>query len=387
MSFYTAVLLLSCMTLCTMIIMVYENARFPRELKRVFYALYIVVLFVGLSEWGVIVLNNAPDWTIWIHKLLKCINYILTPGVLYFYVKLLSSKKIYQRLAIIVTAFNIILQSVSVFTGWTFYIDDNNVYQHGPYNFIYVIVYSISFVIIIAAFISYSKNYENANRLSMFNVFFIICVAIVIQEVINKDVKTIYLGLTFGFTLLFIHYNEFIQQKKDEVISKQKKLINTDVMTGLYSRYAFDAVINILNDKAKIKNDFVVVSIDVNGLKHVNDTMGHMAGDELICGAAKCIKHVFGKYGKCYRTGGDEFIALINVSGKKVTKLIKALQENAKKWHGNGVDKLFFAVGYAMSCEHKGSTIEELIAFSDEEMYKNKEDFYKCNSDYDRCKN
>ena len=174
--------------------------------------------------------------------------------------------------------------------------------------------------------------------------FFIICVAIVIQEVINKDVKTIYLGLTFGFTLLFIHYNEFIQQKKDEVISKQKKLINTDVMTGLYSRYAFDAVLNKLNDKAKIKNDFVVVSIDVNGLKHVNDTMGHMAGDELICGAAKCIKHVLGKYGKCYRTGGDEFIALINVSGKKVPKLIKALQENAKKWHGNEVDKLCFAV-------------------------------------------
>ena len=45
-------------------------------------------------------------------------------------------------------------------------------------------------------------------------------------------------------------------------------------------------------------------TIDINGLKVVNDTLGHAAGDELICGAADCISKTFEKSGTCYRTGG-----------------------------------------------------------------------------------
>ena len=64
-------------------------------------------------------------------------------------------------------------------------------------------------------------------------------------------------------------------------------------------------------------DDFVFVSLDVNGLKTINDTQGHAAGDELIKAAASCMKKCIGSYGRVYRTGGDEFIALINTSDKQ----------------------------------------------------------------------
>ena len=57
---------------------------------------------------------------------------------------------------------------------------------------------------------------------------------------------------------------------------------------------------------APLSENFVYASIDVNGLKIVNDEIGHAAGDELIKGAADCMTKAFGSYGKVYRTGGDE---------------------------------------------------------------------------------
>ncbi|MCR5741555.1 MAG: diguanylate cyclase [Gammaproteobacteria bacterium] len=44
---------------------------------------------------------------------------------------------------------------------------------------------------------------------------------------------------------------------------------------------------------------------DINGLKTENDTIGHEAGDELICGSAECMKNAFSRHGKIYRVGGD----------------------------------------------------------------------------------
>ncbi|MBR5705734.1 MAG: diguanylate cyclase, partial [Deltaproteobacteria bacterium] len=65
-----------------------------------------------------------------------------------------------------------------------------------------------------------------------------------------------------------------------------------------------------LDSEGAPPEDLAVFSIDVNGLKTVNDSLGHDAGDELIRGAADCISAAFGQTGKCYRTGGDEFVVL-----------------------------------------------------------------------------
>ena len=64
----------------------------------------------------------------------------------------------------------------------------------------------------------------------------------------------------------------------------------------------------VLQSKAEPRS---YLAVDINGLKEVNDTFGHEAGDQLIIGAANCIERAFGDYGKVFRTGGDEFIVLL----------------------------------------------------------------------------
>ncbi len=86
----------------------------------------------------------------------------------------------------------------------------------------------------------------------------------------------------------------------------------TDVMTGCYNRRAYEDRIRELSSQ-DIDDDLVYISADLNGLKQINDTLGHAAGDELISGATNCLQKGFGRYGSLYRIGCDEFVALIRV--------------------------------------------------------------------------
>lgn len=73
-------------------------------------------------------------------------------------------------------------------------------------------------------------------------------------------------------------------------INAQINIARTDELTGIKNRRAYMAVLNYYEDNP-IEDDFIYMSIDVNGLKIVNDNFGHSAGDELIIGAAQCLKN------------------------------------------------------------------------------------------------
>ena len=96
----------------------------------------------------------------------------------------------------------------------------------------------------------------------------------------------------------------FTTRNIDEDKKREQKLIRrsyTDELTKCYNRSAY------IDDVRELPGDsvYVYVSMDVNGLKPVNDTLGHAAGDELLQGAAECMEQCFGNYGKVYRMGGE----------------------------------------------------------------------------------
>ena len=94
-----------------------------------------------------------------------------------------------------------------------------------------------------------------------------------------------------------------------ERLEKEKLIYtsNTDELTRCLNRHAYENDMKKLN----LSEEWVYISADLNGLKQANDSYGHMAGDELICAAADCMRDSFHEYGKVYRIGGDEF-AVIN---------------------------------------------------------------------------
>ncbi len=163
----------------------------------------------------------------------------------------------------------------------------------------------------------------------------------------------------------------------DEEKRREEHLIRismTDEMTRLFNRRCYDEDLREYRN-GELSEDFVLFSIDVNGLKTVNDTKGHAAGDELIKGAADCLALSVGKKGKVYRTGGDEFMAVVHTGDPE--GLRNAIKEKAKEWHGVYTEEITMSVGYAAHKDQPGASIDDLEHIADADMYAQKEKHYK----------
>ncbi|MBR0409579.1 MAG: diguanylate cyclase [Eubacterium sp.] len=150
-----------------------------------------------------------------------------------------------------------------------------------------------------------------------------------------------------------------------------------DQSTRLLNRRAFEEEKARLMNNMTLGEDFIYVTADVNGLKTVNDTLGHAAGDELIQGAAACLKKCFGKYGKIYRIGGDEFALILSLPEKRIEGLKKEFETVMTAWSGEKVKDLSVSLGYASAREFPSENLAELSRISDERMYEAKAEYYR----------
>lgn len=151
---------------------------------------------------------------------------------------------------------------------------------------------------------------------------------------------------------------------------------NTDELTGAYNRRAYEETVEKLIQNG-IGNDFVYISVDVNGLKVVNDTIGHNAGDELIRGAYSCLIRTLGVYGKVFRTGGDEFIVLADIGSGRFNDAFEALDLAVERWEGNLVDTLSLSYGYVTRSEFPDMSIRNIAILADKRMYEAKNAYYR----------
>lgn len=122
---------------------------------------------------------------------------------------------------------------------------------------------------------------------------------------------------------------------------------------------------------------YVVIALDVNGLKTINDTLGHKACDELIIGASKCINQSFASVGKSYRTGGDEFMAIVRCDRERLQTILAEFDSAVSEWKGTLVERLSISYGYAMAKEHPGLSVRELASEADKRMYEKKAAYYR----------
>ena len=162
------------------------------------------------------------------------------------------------------------------------------------------------------------------------------------------------------------------EKRKEELLIRESI---TDKLTQCYNRRAYENDLHTYPDVPP-EEDFVFVSIDVNGLKKVNDTLGHAAGDELLFGAAECMRRCLGNSGKVYRTGGDEFAAIIFANEDRLREMKADLEETVRNWSGEVVDSLSISCGYVTKKEFPNSTVSEMAKIADARMYEAKEQYY-----------
>lgn len=180
------------------------------------------------------------------------------------------------------------------------------------------------------------------------------------------------------FVMLQSRYLGQVKKQKDMLAKSVEKWIeksNTDEVTGLFNRHAYEEAVSFIESN-NAKHDLVYVSMDVNSLKIVNDTMGHDAGDELITGAAECMKKAFGEYGRIFRMGGDEFAALIYADDEELEAIKKNFKETMNSWSGNICEYLTISCGYVAQKDNENLSIHQMSLLADERMYADKANYY-----------
>lgn len=157
---------------------------------------------------------------------------------------------------------------------------------------------------------------------------------------------------------------------EDQHLQIYREMAIKDMMTGCYNRNAYDEDIN----KQKEQRQLQIITFDLNELKRCNDHYGHQAGDKYICDAASIIREVYGKYGRVYRIGGDEFCIIAHrLSENRLRTLHTLLASEVREYNcGKPVVKMGIACGWAAYDEQMDQSIEDVRSRADEKMYEDK---------------
>ena len=221
MSYYSAIILICLISLALLTVLVFENNRIDKKEKKHFYLAYAVIAAAASAEWAGIQLNGTSEKYIWLLQTVKCADYILTPIAGWTLALHIKHHNHINRLSEIFLVANTILQLISLFTGWMVQIDENGYYTHGPLYWIYMMIYSAIAVIVVIQYLLFGKNFKRRNLFSIIGILALAAFCITLQEISSGAVRTSYLGVVIGSTLLFIHYSEFRQLTSDEEIASQ----------------------------------------------------------------------------------------------------------------------------------------------------------------------
>ena len=240
----------------------------------------------------------------------------------------------------------------SIFTGIVFRIDADNHFSRGVLGYLPFIVAGLYCITLVYLLLKRS----NKKLLEIIPIAFLslaLLSGLVFPFVFGSDFSSIFCS-TIAIALFVYYVFEILQQTKK------------DSLTGLLNRHAYEADIH-----KKPEEITALISIDMNGLKTLNDTYGHAAGDEALLTLALCFHRALKSRQFGYRIGGDEFVILCRKSSQnEVTGLIKRIESSV------GKTKYTCAIGYSYSANGK-TPINEMLKQSDMMMYTMKERFYK----------
>jgi diguanylate cyclase (GGDEF)-like protein len=288
--------------------------------------------------------------------ILMAVRYSATPFIIaqIIYTLVRKLRPYIFILAIILALINFI----SIFTGVVFGIDSDNTFYRGPLGFLPYIVAGLYCVFLV--YILFKRS--NKNSVEIIPIAFL-CFAflsgLVLPFVFGKAYSHIF--CTIIAIALFVYYVFLILQ-----------LTRIDSLTGLLNRQTFYADI-----QSKPEEISALLSIDMNGLKTINDTGGHSAGDEALITLAVCFTRALKRGQSGYRIGGDEFVIVCRKSSQSE---IMQLAERIKSSVAN--TPYSCSVGYSYRSDGTKS-IDNLLKESDKMMYEDKARYY-ANSKQDR---
>lgn len=145
-----------------------------------------------------------------------------------------------------------------------------------------------------------------------------------------------------------------------------------DLHTGLPNKSKCE---ELFHNVEFIKAPTACIVFDMNNLKHVNDSLGHSIGDQLILNFARLLRNSIPSQNFVGRYGGDEFMAVIyNASRESIAEILAELQRETEQFNKYGTHiKISYSHGWALSTDYNECTLRTLFDKADKYMYENKQ--------------
>ena len=327
------------------------TAFLDKRATRRIYVLIGIVFVLSISVFIEFYLEENIKYRL-LRTILMAIRYSATPFIVAQVMYALVKKE--KAFVFIPAAILLVVDIVSIFTGIVFSINEStNKLERGPLGYLPFIIAGLYCAYLIYLLIVRS----NKRALEIIPIIFLAVAFIsglVFPFMFGSSFSKIFCS-TIAIAL-FIYYVFSILQ-----------LTKKDALTGLLNRQAYYA-----ETSRAYKDITAIVSLDMNGLKLVNDTYGHDAGDEALTVLALCFaKACKATKQSVYRMGGDEFaIVCRKTSEEDVNKLIERINKYVSE------TKYTVSIGYSYQ-KNGFMSLDDLLKISDERMYSNKAEFYK----------
>ncbi|MCR4717118.1 MAG: GGDEF domain-containing protein [Lachnospiraceae bacterium] len=252
----------------------------------------------------------------------------------------------------------------SLNSGWIFSIDDSNHYVRGPLFFIHIVV---SFGYLLATFVyivilKITKKYTcSVHAINFILLFYVLPIVGAIFSTAFAGMPGLWPATAMSLTMVYI--------------DMQDEAILTDGLTGLNNRKVLRNSFQYYVKNVSPDNLLVIYMIDLNKFKQINDTYGHLVGDEALVNAANILKQFVSDTNLLLvRYGGDEFLMIGLLNNEKQAEIYKdKLLTSFDNWNRDNTDKIYrlnTSVGYQIY--HEGDTLEGMIEKADNYLYEQK---------------
>jgi len=337
------------LTLSALAIALQMTVFFDKKTIRRMLILIVGVFLLSIAVFVEFEIAMSAEYRV-LRIVLMAIRYSATPFIVSLITYTLVKKQTWHIFipAIILA----VIDTISIFTGIVFKIDETNTFTRGVLGYLPFIVAGLYCVFLIYLLVRRSnKKWMEIAPIGFLSVS--LFSQLIFPFVFGTDFAKIFCS-TLG-TAVFIYY-------VFEVLQQTKK----DSLTGLLNRHAYHADICINPEEIT-----ALISIDMNGLKTLNDTLGHAAGDEALVTLALCFCRSLKSRQFGYRIGGDEFVILCRKTSQfEMMKLVKRIE------HAVGETEYRCAIGYSY-CENGEKSVEDMLKESDMMMYSAKKRYYE----------
>ncbi|MGN0037602.1 MAG: GGDEF domain-containing protein [Coriobacteriales bacterium] len=187
--------------------------------------------------------------------------------------------------------------------------------------------------------------------------------------------------LTFTVFLVAIAVSALVILVLTGMVNRVISVSRTDGLTGARNRNAFLERSEEVDSAMRSgkRPTFAILVFDINGLKAVNDTAGHAAGDKLIVSSYREIAERFPDE-EIYRIGGDEFAVFIEkrtaAIAEKIAEDFRESMERKVREGGQSFDEGFISCGCALYNPQTDASCEDTFSRADKSMYEDKQRFY-----------